>query len=242
MKKIFTRTVCMAMCAMFAFSIVGCKEETPSDVVDANYQWLDASLTDTSQLDAYAGQNKIELTAWSVSELLSGKKSSDDVVSKEIERVTGVSFKENGIVDNKDSTAEQRYNQLSMTGLPDIAYGRGWIDPDALWDLTDLVDQYCPTIKARMPESVWKATQVTGGESGKVYGIPYALGNVGLSEIDTEADPQKTVMFEYNHEPYPYIMVRDDVLKAAYPKQKRRRKLTRCMKRKGILPKKICLT
>ena len=50
MKKIFTRTVCMAMCAMFAFSIVGCKEETPSDVVDANYQWLDASLTDTSQL------------------------------------------------------------------------------------------------------------------------------------------------------------------------------------------------
>ena len=220
MKKIFTRTVCMAMCAMFAFSIVGCKEETPSDVVDANYQWLDASLTDTSQLDAYAGQNKIELTAWSVSELLSGKKSSDDVVSKEIERVTGVSFKENGIVDNKDSTAEQRYNQLSMTGLPDIAYGRGWIDPDALWDLTDLVDKYCPTIKARMPESVWKATQVTGGESGKVYGIPYALGNVGLSEIDTEADPQKTVMFEYNHEPYPYIMVRDDVLKAAYPEAK----------------------
>ena len=220
MKKIFTRTVCMAMCAMFAFSIVGCKEETPSDEVDANYQWLDASLTDTSQLDAYAGQNKIELTAWSVSELLSGKKSSDDVVSKEIERVTGVSFKENGIVDNKDSTAEQRYNQLSMTGLPDIAYGRGWIDPEALWDLTDLVDKYCPTIKARMPESVWKATQVTGGESGKVYGIPYALGNVGLSEIDTEADPQKTVMFEYNHEPYPYIMVRDDVLKAAYPEAK----------------------
>lgn len=220
MKKIFTRTVCMTMCAMFAFSLAGCKDETPSDVVDANYQWLDASLTDTSQLDAYAGQNRIELTAWSVSELLSGKKSSEDIVSKEIKRVTGVSIKENGVVDNKDSTAEQRYNQLSMTGLPDIAYGRGWIDPEALWDLTELVDKYCPTIKARMPESVWKATQVTGGQAGKVYGIPYALGNAGLSEIDPQADPQKTVMFEYNHEAYPYVLVREDVLTAAYPQAK----------------------
>ncbi|MBE5739770.1 MAG: hypothetical protein E7349_02805, partial [Clostridiales bacterium] len=221
MKKILTRALCVTMCAAFIGSAVGCGEKgTASDSIDTNYQWLDASLTDTSQLSDYAGQNKIQLTAWNVSERLSGKKSSDDVVSKEIERVTGVSFKENGIVDNKDSTAEQRYNQLSMTGLPDIAYGRGWIDSDALWDLTDLIDKYCPTIKARMPESVWKATQVTGGQAGKVYGIPYALGNVGLSEIDTEADPQKTIMFEYNHEPYPYIMVRDDVLKEAYPEAK----------------------
>ena len=220
MKKIFTKTVCMAMCAMFAVSIVGCKNETPSDVVDEKYQWLDASITDTTQLSDYAGQNKIELTAWNVSERLSGKESSDDIVSKEIERVTGVSFKKNGIVDNKDSSAEQRYNQLSMTGLPDIAYGLGWIEPDALWDLTDLVDKYCPTIKARMPESVWNSTQVTGGQAGKVYGIPYALGNVGLSEIDPDADAQKTIMFEYNHEAYPYIMVREDVLKSAYPNAK----------------------
>ena len=218
MKKIFTRTVCMAMCAAFAFSVAACGRQTESDVIDANYQWLDASLTDTSQLDAYSGQNRINLTAWNVSERASGKKSSDDVVSKEIERVTGVAITE--VLDNKDSSADARYNQLSNTGLPDIAYGRGWIDPDALWDLTDLIDEYCPTIKARMPASVWNATQITGGQPGKVYGIPYGLGNTGLSEIDPLADPQKTVMFEYNHESYPYIYVRDDVLTAAYPNAK----------------------
>ena len=218
MKKIFTRTVCMAMCAAFALSVAACGGQTESDVIDANYQWLDASLTDTSQLDAYSGQNRINLTAWNVSERASGKKSSDDVVSKEIERVTGVAITD--VLDNKDSAADARYNQLLNTGLPDIAYGRGWIDPDALWDLTDLIDEYCPTIKARMPASVWSATQITGGQPGKVYGIPYALGNTGLSEIDPLADPQKTVMFEYNHESYPYVLVRDDVLKAAYPNAK----------------------
>ncbi|MBO5736845.1 MAG: hypothetical protein J6S04_03445 [Clostridia bacterium] len=233
MRKIITRTVCMAMCATFALSIVGCKKETPSDTIDTNYQWLNENLTDTSQLDSYAGQNKIELEAWSISELLSGKKSSNNVVSKEIERVTGVSIKEDGMVDNKDFTAEVRYNQLSMTGLPHIAYGRGWIDPDALWDLTDLVDKYCPTIKARMPQSVWNATQVTGGQAGKVYGIPYALGNAGLSDIDPLADPQKTIMFEYNNEAYPYILVRDDVLKAAYPEAKTQAEIDALYKSQG---------
>ena len=120
-----------------------------------------------------------------------------------------------------------------MTGLPDIAYGRGWIDPDALWDLTDLVDKYCPTIKARMPESVWNSTQVTGGQAGKVYGIPYALGNVGLSEIDSQADTKNTIMFDYNHEPYPYIMVREDVLKTAYPNAKTQAEIDALYKTQG---------
>ena len=234
MKKLFKKTLCISMCAAFVLSIGACGgSKTASDEIDVNYEWLDERYTDTSQLSDYAGINKISLSAWNVSERISGKKSSDDVVYDEIERVTGVTLKKNSIVDNKDSSAEQRYNQLSMTGLPDIAYGRGWIDPDALWDLTDLVDKYCPTIKARMPESVWNATQITGGQAGKVYGIPYALGNVGLAEIDPEADPQKTVMFEYNHEPYPYVMVREDVLKSAYPDAKTQAEIDALYQSKG---------
>lgn len=219
MKNTLKSTVSIALCSIFAISFAACKgNQTPSDTIDANYEWLNEELTDSSQLSDYSGQNQLNLTAWSCSTNASGKNSSDDIVSKEIKRVTGVSV--NKVLDNKDSSAEERYNQLCLTGLPDIAYGMGWVDTDAVWDLTELIDQYCPTIKARMPASVWNSSQVNGGEKGKVYGIPYGLGNVGVSELDPLADASKTIMFEYNNEPYPYILVRDDILTTAYPEAK----------------------
>ena len=219
MKKMTKRTVSMFLCTMLAVSFAACNgNQTPSDTIDANYEWLNSELTDSSQLSDYTGQNKIKLTAWNCYSKASGKTSSDDVVSKEIERVTGVSV--TNVLDNKDSSAEERFNQLCLTGLPHIAYGSGWVDTDAVWDLTELIDEYCPTIKARMPQSVWNSSQVSGGKSGKVYGIPYGLGNVGLSELDPLADANKTIMFEFNNEPYPYVFVREDILKAAYPNAK----------------------
>lgn len=218
------------VCCLLALGLVGTavlsagcsKYKTPSDTVDASYEWLDETYTDTSQLSAYPGQNKLDLLAWNVTQTGGNKHytSSDDIVSREIERVTGITVSDESF-DNAGVTADVKYEQLLATGdIPDIAYGNGWVDPDAVYDLTELIDEYCPTIKARMPASVWENSQVTAGQEGKVYGIPYGLGNMSLSTLDPLADPQKTIMFDFQNEYYPYIVVRDDILTAAYPDAK----------------------
>ncbi len=222
MKKSIVRAsaLALAVCSMATIA-ASCKKKTPADSIDKNYEWLDASLTDSSQLSDYEGQNRMELKAWNISQTGGFKQynSSNDVVTEEIERVTGVKIKE--WYDNAGSAADVAYDKLLSTNdIPEIAYGRGWVEPEDVYDLTELIDEYCPTIKARMPKSVWNDTQVNAGEKGKVYGIPYGLGNMSLADIDPEADPAKTSMFQFNNEPYPYIVVRDDILTQAYPDAK----------------------
>lgn len=220
-KKIFS--VCIAAALCVASVSCGKKDNGKSDVIDVNYEWLKDTYTDSSQLSDYAGQNQINLVAWNVDGQGGGKsyEASDDVVSKEIKRVTGVSISDKSF-DNGGVTSDVKYGQLIATNrLPDIAYGSSWtVDTDAVYDLTELIDKYCPTIKSRIPKNVWNTPIVNAGQKGKVYGIPYALGNIGLSAVDELADPKKTLMFEYTYDPYPYVYVREDVLTTAYPNAK----------------------
>ena len=203
-KKIFS--VCIAAALCVASVSCGKKDNGKSDVIDVNYEWLKDTYTDSSQLSDYAGQNQINLVAWNVDGQGGGKsyEASDDVVSKEIKRVTGVSISDKSF-DNGGVTSDVKYGQLIATNrLPDIAYGSSWtVDTDAVYDLTELIDKYCPTIKSRIPKNVWNTPIVNAGQKGKVYGIPYALGNIGLSAVDELADPKKTLMFEYTYDPYP---------------------------------------
>lgn len=220
-KKTFT-LVAIAMVMLLNIGLSSCGgDSTPSAVVDSSYEWLSEEYTDSSQLTSWAdlGQTKkLNLVAWNTLQEGGYKKvkSSDDVVYPEIERITGVTIDTERSFDNGGVTADVKYEQLQITGFPDIAYG-SWIDPDEVYDLTDLIDQYCPTIKARMPESVWNAANINGGQEGKVYAVPYGLGNVSLSDVDPEADRSTCVMFNGVTNYYPYIYVREDILQDAYP-------------------------
>lgn len=228
MKGILKSLTCVMLLGAFFLTAFACSPEDrgPGDTVDANYEWATAdnwnnvNVLDSSEISDYTGSHEIELVAWNTEGTGNFPiyNSSDDIVSKEIKRITGISIDKNNSFDNKGSTADVRFGNLLTTGnLPDIAYGSGWMDTEEVWDLTELIDEYCPTIKARMPEFVWNNSEVNGGQEGKVYGIPYSLGNISLSTLDPAADPSKTIMFSFNEELCPFVYVREDILLEAYP-------------------------
>jgi len=182
----------------------------------------------------------MNLIAWNTTSTGNEKKyeTSDDVVSPEIKRITGVSIDNENSFDNKGMTADVRWQNLITTKkIPDIAYGSGWLDTDEVYDLTKYIDKYCPTIKARMPEYVWSSSEVNGGEEGKVYGVPYGLCNVGLSTVDKTADSLKTLMFEFYQDCTPYILVREDILKDAYPDALMQEDIDRIFSEQGYFTK-----
>lgn len=194
--------------------------------LNTNYQWATEenisgeNVLDSSEIADYEGNHRRSLSVWLTSGAGNNKRyeTSEDVVSPEIERITGISIDTGKMFDNKGMTAENRFNNLLTTNnVPDIAYGGDWLDTEEVWDLTDLIDKYCPTIKARMPQYVWNNSNVNGGEEGKIYGVPYGLGNISLTNIDPLADPQKTIMFEFLQDSCPYVLVREDILLDAYP-------------------------
>jgi len=204
--------------AILIFS-VGCGgEELPPPVeVDlSSYYWMDNSYTDSSQLPDW-DETQLNLTAWNANQTGNFAKydSESDVVSPEIARVTGVTISET--FDNKGSSVSTRLQQLFTTKtIPHIAYGTfemsEVIDPNDVYDLTELIDKYCPTIKARMPASVWSQSHINGGVDGKVYAIPFGSGNVSLTEVDPDADPMKVKAFQFQNDYYGYVNVRDDIL------------------------------
>ena len=226
MKRNFSKFIALFVMCIMAFSIVGCgNNEGSSDEIDTNYEWLDTSITDTSDLASYSGKTSLNLVGWNTTQTGGAlkKESSQDVVSPEIERVTGVSVSEDSF-DNGGMVTSERFKQLLTTrSLPDFMYGSDGlsvVDSSYLYDLTDLIEEYCPTIMERVPEYVWEYCKI----DGRIYGIPYMLFSNSMSSLDPEAanlsDGMSTVLFDSDNDYYPYVLVRDDVLKAAYPEAK----------------------
>ena len=241
-KNILASTIALLM----AFSIVGCGggNGNEGDDVSSAYEWATAdnisgaNVMDSSDISNYPGSHKMNLIAWNHTgnNDYAMPVSSNDVVTPEIERITGVKISE--IVGNKGSNADTRYANLLLTGKDiDIAYGSGWINTEDVWDLTDYIDEYCPTIKARMPSYVWKNAEVNGGQEGKIFSIPYYLGSISLSALDPLADASKTLLFEYPYEYSPYIYVREDILKDAYPNAKTSAEIDALFKQNGSFTK-----
>lgn len=229
MKKALLKVAVSALSGAFLLSAASCGGDSGRtgniDEIDPNYQWATEAnyngtdVMDSSEIADYPGEHRISLKAWNTKAKGNFKtyNSSQDVVATEIERITGVSINKKESIDNKGVTADVRYGNLLTSGdLPDIAYGTDWLDTEEVWDLTELIDKYCPTIKARMPEYVWSNENVNGGERGKVYAVPYGLYSVGLESVDPLADVEKSIMFAHLNDCRPYVVVREDILVDAF--------------------------
>lgn len=117
------------LAAVTAFAPTACGgdgyREGPADTVEAtSYEWVtEASLNntdvpDSSEISDYPGEHKIDLVAWNTtgSGNFATYESSNDVVSPEIERITGVSINKEELRDNRGNTAEARFNNFLTTG------------------------------------------------------------------------------------------------------------------------------
>lgn len=247
--KTVKKTLTLLFAFVLAFSVAACGDKRgPGDEIDvATYDWYAENLytdpdlpatavKDSSQIADYTGAHSIDLKAWNTTgageEL--PKKASNDVVSAEIKRITGISIDTENSFGNRGMTPDVRFNNLQSLGqIPDIAYGHGWLDTEEVWDLTDLIDRYCPTIKARMPSYVWESENVNGGKEGKVYAVPYGLQSLSLSLLDPLADDSSCILFSHINEYRPYVVVREDVLKDAYPDALTTADIDRIFKERG---------
>lgn len=223
MKKQLLKVGAVLMAAFAFLSAVGCQKGSSfgnADTIDPNYQWLDVSIKDTSDLAAYAGSNQLKLTAWNA---MGGsalqKVASNDVVTPEIKRVTGVEITKVMNAGNADAMSE--WEKIVISGdIPQVAYGEiQAIANQDKFDLTDLVTTYCPTLMKRVPESVWKQLYA---EDGRLYQLPWnlsagTLADIVPTEVNAMPEGHSTIMFDLDNEYYPYVLVREDVLKDAYP-------------------------
>jgi uncharacterized repeat protein (TIGR02543 family) len=182
-----------------------------------SYAWHPANgLSDSSQIARWNSEER-QLSVWNANQLggFPVHRAPDDVVSPELRRITGIHLHPH-VLDNNGMSARARRDQfVNADAVPHIAFGGSEIgeiiDPDLVHDLTDYL-HYIPSITRRMPSSVWNHSNVNGGQRGKVFGIPYNLGDVGLSQVDPLADSQRGIQMEFQHEFYAPVRVREDIL------------------------------
>lgn len=223
MKKQLFKFCAIVISIIALGSTVGCGSKNnfgTADTIDTNYQWLDASIKDTSDLDSYSGKNQMKLTAWNtMGGSALNKTASNDVVTPEITRITGVEITK--VMNAGDADPMSEWEKIVISkDIPQIAYGNiNCIENVDRFDLTDLVKKYCPTLMERVPKSVWKNLYA---EDGRLYQLPWNIHSGSIANIvpeDVAAMPEghSTIMFDEDNDYYPYVLVREDVLKAAYP-------------------------
>ena len=233
-KRFIVTSILMALLIMMSFVFIACDPDNPVITPEEEekergdqykaYPWevlasdQSARTKDSSDLVTWGGGN-LSLSVWNANQTgdFPVYKATKDVVYPEIQRVTGVTI--GSTFDNGGLTASEKLSIMYDTKtLPQLGYGTsemaGIIDDRLVWDLTPY-KAYMPTIMRRNHASVWNNPVVNGGISGKIYGVPFGSGNVGLSVVDkdmTDAQKAKARVLEHYNDYYSYVYVREDIL------------------------------
>ena len=207
------------------------------DKVEGSYPWNDPAIADTSDLPAWTGKQQ-KLIWWYGHGIgnLPAEKALKDVVWAEVKRVTGVEIDYENSYSNGDNTFDVKLSLLAGTkDWPSISTNaqlvKALVDGGVLYDLTDLIPKYCPNLmKMYGPsdpnfKSLWSLPNVTGGQDGKIFGLPMGVGGDYSMMKDklgiTTDDPKYLTAFS---PPSDYIQgcikVRDDILKKLFPTAK----------------------
>ena len=166
-------------------------------------------------------------------------KSSDDVVSPEVKRVTGIYVDPDRSYDNGGQDFPSKMAILAATNdWPDVAYvpynndSIDLIQADKIYDLTDLIPIYCPHIYQLIQTIIPPVEGVAGGfqNTGKYYAVPmnFRADVATIQSVFPNADLQKLI---YVAAPPPRlgwntdVFVRDDILKMAYPTAKTQKEI-----------------
>lgn len=154
------------------------------------------------------------------------KTSTQDVFRAEVKRVTGIELDPEGSFDNSGQTGEQKLAMIiASKDFPDIVYNVPDISKvvrgDLLYDLTDLVEKYCPDIIKALPADklpgLWDQPGINGGIEGKIYGLPMRVDPKWFNILDPDFAKENEIPFGDNT---PFLWVREDILKKIYPQAK----------------------
>lgn len=202
---------------------------------------------DTSDLPTWQGK-QLNLSIWHAHGTGGETRriSEKDVVTPEIKRVTGISFDSEKSFDNGGDVIDSKLGKVVVTrDFPDIIY-----IPDTtkfvemanaglFWDLSELLPKYCPNVlKKNLNTSVYpdimNDINVTGGQQDKVYGLPV----LGSKSVAKALNPG----FDFSEledpaSEYPFIWVRDDILRMIYPNAKTQKQIEELYMKNGSFSK-----
>jgi len=224
-KKIIAITiVCLMVVAVIAGCFGGRDVVTVEDgTIAIPYPWMNVALTDSSEIEDFDG-SVMEFTLWDAGGMGGAmrRRSTNDVVTPEIERITGVRLNHRDSIDNAGMAFPSRLTMLNMADdIPDIII-QG--DPAALreagviWDLTELLPRYGPTIM-QYPTDFANHPAINAGDPGRIWAIPFMAGNVPYVDI-IGVDPMEVEFYADSPNPYDYVWVRDDILRQIFPNAK----------------------
>ncbi|GHU76745.1 hypothetical protein AGMMS49992_22960 [Clostridia bacterium] len=205
------------------------------DMFEAGGGWdeLLASVKDSSELPDFEGE-PLTLTFWMAhgTEVLNRIKSELDVVSPEIERIFGIKMDVDNSYDNQGSDLKASVMKHAAAGdFTDLAYGVGenidLVEAGVLYELRDsgLLEKYAPNIYAAVQKTQPNKWAEGYQATGKQYGVPVDYNgtaeNVQRLWPDTDMSRYQYISApEDARGPYDRVMVRDDILKLAYPEAK----------------------
>lgn len=244
----------LLVAVMVSAFLPGCsKKKTESTLSETDIKVIDYNAyEDCDDIPDWDGE-KIKLIKWvnagSPASNNKGDTATEDVVSDELERITGISYDAELSYDNGGTSFDAKIAKIIASGeYPHVAEGipdvSGLVKSDKLWNLEEMVKKYAPNLyKIFGPESntqyatEWK-NQVE--KYGGIYALPIKSSNVTatLSELSaagiyniSDEDLQKVKTNPST--PYPCIYVRDDILKQLYPQAHTCKELEAIYKKNG---------
>ncbi len=246
------KKVSLLLALVMAGSILaGCKDggKVSTGKNEENYKINFADYKDSEDIPDWTG-NRIKVKVWQDANSPNAyerfKKSADDVVTPEYERITGVTYDYNESFDNSGNSFDAKIAQIIASGdypgmvyrLPELSE---LVAAEQLYDLAPYIEQYCPNImKYFGPETktygkIWESQKE---KYGGLYALSTKSGANSLRSMVSEG------LYDYSEEQlnnvlgaaktaHGYFWVRDDVLKKLYPNAHTRDELKAIYEKNG---------
>jgi len=229
------RKISMLLSLIFAISIfAGCSKE--KEVTFENEEQLKIDFNDYKDSDdipSWEGE-KIKITVWNDANATEAyqryKRSDEDVVTPEFERITGVTYDYDNSFDNAGNAYDAKIAQvIAAEDFPAMAYSipelSDLVATNRLYDLTEYIEKYCPNIMRYFgPDTVYGPIwQEQKNSYGGLYAIPTGENTTSIREmvkVDGSydlTDEEIDRIVGAPSTPHGSFWVRDDVLKMIYP-------------------------
>ncbi len=191
--------------------------------------------TDSSELPDWTGK-QLTLRVWNGHGTGDAKRvvSPDDVVSPEIARLFGITLDGENSFDNGGMDLASKLAVLAATNeFPELGYNvinDDLIQAGKLYDLTELIPQYCPNIYAQLQQYAPRTLAKGYNNTGRQYGIYMNVGNNAtcIQTLYPDTDMQRYASISVPTDragDLSYILVRDDILKLMYPQAKTQKEI-----------------
>lgn len=250
-KQFLALLLCMVLLGSMTISAgaaEGAADKITVDMFEEGGGWdeLLASVKDSSELPDFEGEPlKLKMWMGHGTEVLNRITASMDVVSPEIERIFGITMDVDNSFDNQgDDLNGAVLKHAAARDFPHIAYGvaknQELVEADIMYEMREsgLLEKYAPNIYAAVMKAQPKTWEQGYQATNKNYGVPvdYNGSAENVKALWPDADLSRYQYIaapDQARGPYDQVLVRDDILKLAYPEAKTQAEIEALYAEKG---------